>query len=350
LVVYELLQFAALAVPIFVVMERFGRLICEVRGGDHTAYWLVVAVSIAYVTSIALLVWVPVKYLILKRRRSISEITQWRPAVLAYVILCTFPCFAVLTVSSKVQVDAGVRLDHFSELPVSLVLVSLLCVDVIERIRPCKLIGHYSLDPYFDMSGPVLTHLQHVTTVTGQPQTHEGQATVTPEVRNDAPAGRHRDSASMAAPSLQAASTTYLYSPSSHLRPRYHSGRLGFLWRKDARAEAFVESFMFWLDTVEMVRVVGSPSVFYSTWVFPVYIFSFLSTLRAAITPNNPLLSSAGFALQDAPFFILRVALIVVFGYVTPVLYPLKNALVSFSFFYFTFLARLKIFRRYSLF
>lgn len=77
LVVYELLQFAALAVPIFVVMERFGRLICEVRGGDHTAYWLVVAVSIAYVTSIALLVWVPVKYLILKRRRSISEITQW---------------------------------------------------------------------------------------------------------------------------------------------------------------------------------------------------------------------------------------------------------------------------------
>lgn len=77
LVVYELLQFGALTVPIFVVMERFGRLIREVRGGDHMAYWLVVAVSIAYVTSATLLVWVPVKYLILKRRRSISEITQW---------------------------------------------------------------------------------------------------------------------------------------------------------------------------------------------------------------------------------------------------------------------------------
>lgn len=77
MVVYELLQFAALAVPIFVVMERFGRLIREVRGGDHTAYWLVVAGSIAYVTSVTLLVWVPVKYLILKRRRSILEITQW---------------------------------------------------------------------------------------------------------------------------------------------------------------------------------------------------------------------------------------------------------------------------------
>lgn len=200
-----------------------------------------------------------------------------------------------------------------------------------------------SLDPYFDMTGRVLTHLQHVTTVTRQ-------ASVTPEVRNDAPADRRRDSVASAAPSLRAASTTYLYSPSLHLHPQSYSGRLGFLWRKDARAEAFVESFMFWLDTVEMVRVAGETSIFYSAWVFPVYISSFLSTLRAAITPNNPLLSSAGFALQDAPFFILRVALIAKFGYVTPVLYPLKNVLISFTFFYFTFLARLKIFRRHSLF
>lgn len=203
------------------------------------------------------------------------------------------------------------------------------------------------LDPYFDMMGPVLTHLQHVTTVTGQPQAREGQASVSSEVRNDSLVGRHRDSA---APSLQAASTTYLYSPSLRLRPRSHSGRLGFLWRTDARAEAFVEGFMFWLDTVEMVRVAGEPSVFYSAWVFPVYISSFLSTLRVAITPKNPLLSSAGFALQDAPFFVLRIALMAVFGFVTPILYPLKNALVGFTFFYFTFLARLKIFRRHSLF
>lgn len=203
------------------------------------------------------------------------------------------------------------------------------------------------LDPYFDMMGPVLTHLQHVTTVTGQPQAQEGQASVSSEVRNDSLVGRHRDSAG---PSLQAASTTYLYSPSLRLRPRSYSGRLGFLWRKDARAEAFVEGFMFWLDTVEMVRVAGEPSVFYSAWVFPVYISSFLSTLRVAITPKNPLLSSAGFALQDAPFFVLRIALTAVFGFVTPILYPLKNALVGFTFFYFTFLARLKIFRRHSLF
>lgn len=198
-----------------------------------------------------------------------------------------------------------------------------------------------SLDPDFDMSGPVLTHLQHVTTVTGKLQAHEGQASVTPEAR---------DSAASAAPSLRAASATYLYSPSLHLRPPSHSGRLGFLWRKDARAEAFVEGFMFWLDTVEMLRVAGDPSVFYSAWVFPVYISSFLAALRAAITPGHPLLYPAGFVLQDVPFLVLRGALIAAFGHVTPVLYLLKNALVSFTFLYFTFLARLKIFRRQSLF
>lgn len=42
----------------------------------------------------------------------------------------------------QVQVDVGVKLDHFAELPVSLVLVFLICVDVIERIRSCRLIGH----------------------------------------------------------------------------------------------------------------------------------------------------------------------------------------------------------------
>lgn len=41
----------------------------------------------------------------------------------------------------KVQVDGGHRLDHFAELPVSLLLFCLICVDVIERIRPCKLTG-----------------------------------------------------------------------------------------------------------------------------------------------------------------------------------------------------------------
>uniref|UniRef100_A0A3Q3K545 Uncharacterized protein n=1 Tax=Monopterus albus TaxID=43700 RepID=A0A3Q3K545_MONAL len=284
LILYEALQFTAFIVPVFVIFERFARLIHNVKGQDLTTYWLVVAVSTAYVTSASLLVWVPLKYMILKRR-FLTEITQ-RPTVLVYLMLCTFPCFAILITSSKVQVDGGHCYDHFAELPVSLVLFSLICVDIIEQIRPCRL--------------------------TGQP------------------------------------SAAYLYSLSAH--PQSHSGPLGFLWRRDGRSQVFMDTFLFWLDTVEMVRVAGEPSVYYSGWVFPVYILAFLSTLRIAITPHNPLLSSAGVALQDLPFFIIRVALIIVFGYVTPLLYPLKNVLVSLTYIYFTFLTKLRIFRSHSMF
>lgn len=211
-----------------------------------------------------------------------------------------------------------------------------------------------SLDPDLDMPGPILTHLEQVTTVTGQLHTDEGQNGLTPghpEARNGSASGRWQDLAGSpvrSTPSSRATSTAYLYSSSS--RPRSYSGALGFLWGRDGRSEVFVDSFLFWLDTVEMVRVAGEPSVFYSAWVFPVYILAFLSTFRMVITPNNPLLSSAGVALQDLPFFIIRVALIVVFGYVTPVFYPLKNALVSLTFIYFTFLTRLRVFKRQSMF
>lgn len=76
-VLYEVIQFACLSVPIFVIMERFASLMHHVRGNDLTAYWLVVAASIAYVTTVSLLVWVPLKYFILTSRRFISEITAW---------------------------------------------------------------------------------------------------------------------------------------------------------------------------------------------------------------------------------------------------------------------------------
>lgn len=211
-----------------------------------------------------------------------------------------------------------------------------------------------SLDDYLDMPGPILTHLEQVTTVTGRPHTDEGQNDMTqgrPEARNGSTSGRWRDlagSPTCSTFSSHAPSPAYPYS--SYSRPRSYSGNLGFLWRRDRRSEVFVDSFLFWLDTVEMVRVAGEPSVFYSAWVFPVYILAFMSSLRVVITPNNPLLSFAGVALQDLPFFILRVALIVEFGYVTPVLYPLKNVLVSLTFVYFTFLTKLRIFKRQSMF
>ncbi|KAF7222239.1 transmembrane protein 236 [Nothobranchius furzeri] len=351
LVLYELLQFAALIVPVFVIMERFALLIRDVRGQDVTAYWLVVSASIAYVTSVTLLAWLPLKYVILKQRRFITEITQWRPTALAYLILCTFPCFAIVIASSKIQVDCGKRYNDFSELPASLVLFSLVCVDIVERIRHCRLMGKSdNLDLDLDMSGLVLTNLQQVTTVSGQQHADEGLTQNQPETRNGITSGRQQDftdTPSRSPISIRLPSAAYLYSSSSH---RTYSGPLHVLWKKDGRSEVFVEGFMFWLDTVEMVRVAGEPSVFYSAWVFPVYVLAFLSCLQMIITPHSSLLSLAGVALQDLPFFIIRVGLIAEFGFVTPIFYPLKNVLVTLTYIYFTWLTKLRIFKRQSMF
>lgn len=139
-------------------------------------------------------------------------------------------------------------------------------------------------------------------------------------------------------------------SPAYHLSPYAYSGPLRFLCASDVRAEIFVESFIFWFDTVEMVRVAGHPLVYYSGWVFPIYIFSYLSVLRLILTPRSPLLSSLGVALQDLPFLFIRIALIAIFGFVTPLLYLMKNLLVSLAFIYFNFMTKLRIFNTERMF
>lgn len=42
---------------------------------------------------------------------------------------------------SQVQINNDMKDDTFTELPVSLVLFSLICIDVVERIRHCRLTG-----------------------------------------------------------------------------------------------------------------------------------------------------------------------------------------------------------------
>ncbi|XP_072296921.1 transmembrane protein 236 [Eucyclogobius newberryi] len=355
LVLYEVLEFTALVAPVFVVLERFASLLRDVSNRDWTTYWLIVFVSIAYVTSATLLVWAPLQYMVLKRRGVIVEITQWRPTVLVFLVLSTAPCFGILIACSKVQVDAGLRLDHFTELPVSLVLFSMIFVDIVEKLRPHRLMGPTDdLDSDLILSSPVLTHLEPVSSVSGQisaplrtEDTPNGVTHADPELSNGTPSGRWQDSTPARSPYTPRTPTAaYLYST----RPRAYSGPLKVLWRRDPRAEIFVESFMFWLDTVEMVRSGGTPDVFYSAWVFPVYILCFVSSLRLTITPNNPLHAWAGVALQDFPFFVLRVALLATFGYVTPVLFLVKNLIVCLTYVYFTFLTKLKVFKRQSMF
>uniref|UniRef100_A0A8C3AYK6 Transmembrane protein 236 n=1 Tax=Cyclopterus lumpus TaxID=8103 RepID=A0A8C3AYK6_CYCLU len=316
----EVLQFAGLCVPLFIVMQRFAVIVAKVKtsaqpaGDGSTAYWLIVASSIAYVTSTALLVWVPMKYMVFMKKKFLIG---RRPVALVYVILSTLPCFAFLIASSEVQINNNMKHDAFTELPVSLVLFSLICIDVVERIRHCRLTGQgerRSLNTlHADIPSTVLTHVEQVTPVTP-------------------------------AASRSASTTAYRISPYAY------TGPLRFLCASDARADVFVDSFMFWMDTVEMVRVAGHPVVYYSGWVFPIYIFSFLSCLRVVVMPHSPLLSSLGVALQDFPFFFVRVGIVAFFGFVTPVLYLMKNLLVCLAFVYFNFMTRLRVFNTERMF
>ncbi|KAL2097649.1 hypothetical protein ACEWY4_006856 [Coilia grayii] len=344
LVLYEVIQFACLSVPIFVIMERFASLMRHVRGGDLTAYWLVVAASIAYVTSVSLVVWVPLKYFILTSRRFISEITAWRPVALAYVIVCPLPCFGILLASSKVQTDGGHRFDHFTELGVSLVFTSLIVVDIVERIRPLPLTGQADgLEADFELPSPVLTHLEQVATVSSQLSPERGQNGSLRQVEpgTGSLGSRWRDTDGYA---TRASSASYLYSS------RFPSGCLRFLWIREPRVEVFVDSFLFWMDTTEMLRAAEVSSVYYSNWIFPIHIVAYLSTLRLILPPSSPLLGVLGVFLQDLPFLVIRICLVALFGYVTPLLYIMKNLFVCLTYVYFIFLTKLKVFNRTSMF
>lgn len=79
----EVLQFAGLCVPLFIVMQRFAVIVAMVKssaqppGDGSTAYWLIVASSVAYITSTALLVWVPLKYMVFVKKKFLIGRKKW---------------------------------------------------------------------------------------------------------------------------------------------------------------------------------------------------------------------------------------------------------------------------------
>ncbi|XP_048856965.1 transmembrane protein 236-like [Brienomyrus brachyistius] len=381
----EVLQFNALVVPLLVVMQKFAAVVWHVRssamlsGDASTPYWLIVAVSVAYVTTVALLVWVPMKYLVFKKRRFLIGRKKWRPVALAYVVLSTLPCFAFLIASAEVQISSGLRHDAFTELPVSLVLLSLICIDITERIRQCRLTGQvHPPQRDADIPSSLLTGVGPLSPRSPQPAVAPGVVMLgqvdgsreqnmangrqTPGSRLVHSTGLNfRSDPNGTIPGLSLSGNQgrqYSSAPVAQLPilPVYYppqyvvSGPLRFLSASDSRAEVFVDGFLFWLDTVEMVRAAMHPVVFYSRWVFPIYISSYLSILRVVVMPGSTLLATLGIALQDIPFLFIRIGLVAIFGFVTPLLYLLKNLLLSLAFFYFNFVTKLRIFNTQSLF
>ncbi|CAL8293585.1 unnamed protein product [Lota lota] len=372
----EALQFAGLCVPLFIIVQRFADIVARVKtsaqppGDGHTAYWLIVASSVAYVTTVTLLIWAPMKYMVFMKKRFLLR-KKWRPVALVYVVLSTLPCFAVLIASSEVQINNNIHSDTFTELPVSLVLFSLVCIDIVERIRYCRLTGQATdVERDAEIPSMVLTHIEHVTpgaaTTTPTPATALPGQPVAPGLAPTDPTAPAAGAAAPTGPATQSEangmvpgvigrhgppfSVSGLSSNSAgsggvgvyRQQPYSYSGPLRFLCAADARADAFADGFLFWMDTVEMVRVAGLPAVYYSGWVFPIYIFSFLSCLRLVVMPRSALLSALGVALQDLPFLFVRIGLIAFFGFVTPVLYLMKNLLVCLAFVYFNFMTKLR--------
>nr|XP_020442058.1 transmembrane protein 236-like [Monopterus albus] len=261
----------------------------RVKGQSHQGTWLIVASSISYVTSTDLLVWVP-------------------------------------------------------------------------RIRHCRLTGQVNdMARDADIPSTVLTHVEQIAAVTpitpavpGQGVSASMQLGVNQlNDRNQTGAGARPETSGIVPglpgnPGRPFGVSGLSSRPAStavhHIAPYAYMGPLRFLCASDAQVDMLVDSFMFWMDTVEMVRVAGHPLVFYSGWVFPIYIFCYLSCLRVVVMPQNPLLSSLRVALQDLPFFFVCVGLIAIFGFVTPILYLMKNLLVCLAFVYFNLMTKLKVF------
>ncbi|XP_060779215.1 transmembrane protein 236 [Neoarius graeffei] len=402
----EVLQFAAFCVPFFIVMQRFAVILAQAKsqmqpsgGRSSMAYWLIVSSSVAYLTTMALLVWLPIKYMVFIKKKALVGRKKWRPVALAYVLLSTLPTFAFLIASSEVQIRNNMQFDTFNELPVSLVLFSLILIDIVERIRHCRLTGranelHRNADIptlSLEMMMPIAStatgpspvavstsvgpqngaratngpapRLSGRTAVTGL----SGNGMVTGLPASGGITGIPGNMTGSAVPSNGAVPVLsgnnqrqpYTISgicPSTGLPLRNfpyataYTGPLRFLLASDVRADAFADSFLFWLDTAEMVRVANHTSVYFSGWALPVYLFSFLSMLRLALMPHIPLLSPLGVALQDLPFLILRVALLAIFGFVTPVLFVMKNFLVCLAYIYFNFMTKLKVFNTERMF
>ncbi|XP_021513961.1 transmembrane protein 236 [Meriones unguiculatus] len=333
LLVFELLEFAAFSVPTLVIMEQFATAYQRTKHApDRTHYWLIVSCSIAYVAGVSLLIWVPIKVVLYKKRHLYKKIIGWRPVLMMCVLLTTLPSFsfsiAVTEVQKNINGSNNLLPDSLPDLPVSLVLLSLIMVDIIEKLRIYPLRGSQMSYEDNDIH---ITSLQQIKTVTEQVTQNE----------NTTPA-------QAAKPTAVSQSWHRVAMLAGPQEPSFHSGILRTMSHRDVRANLLLQSFLTWSDTIEMLRVAGHPAVYKTGWLYSVYIFSFISLLRMVFTPKNPLLSFLGVLLQDLPFIFLRLSLIIALGTITPVLGLCKNVLVTVSYIYFNYVTKLRPFSAFE--
>uniref|UniRef100_G3TVW2 Transmembrane protein 236 n=1 Tax=Loxodonta africana TaxID=9785 RepID=G3TVW2_LOXAF len=242
LVVFELLEFAAFSIPTLVIVEQFASVYQRTRNiAEKTYYWLIVSCSIAYVASVTLLIWVPIKVLLFKKHHLRKKIKGWRPVMMMCVVLTTLPCFSFSIAVTEVQknINGSTDVSALPDLPVSLVLTCLIVVDIIEKLRiyPLKGSQKSSEDSHIHT-----TTLQQITTVTEKARQKE---------ENRAPS----QAASRAEMSRRREAAAWSLAPvlAGPVEPSFHSGILRIMSRQDIRADIVLWGFLLWFDTIEMV-------------------------------------------------------------------------------------------------
>lgn len=160
------------------------------------------------------------------------------------VVLTTLPSFsfsiAVTEVQKNINGSTNNLPDTLPDLPVSLVLTSLIVVDIIEQLRTYSLRGRQKSNEDRHIHA---TTLQQVRTVS-----HDGrQNGGTPAP----PQPAQRTQASLAPAATTQGPAPELAGPQDLV---FQSGILRAMSQRDVRAEIFLWSFVVWADTIEMTR------------------------------------------------------------------------------------------------
>ncbi|CAH1241705.1 TMEM236 [Branchiostoma lanceolatum] len=148
----ELCQWSSLAIPIFVTSEGVARTVDRVearnttsgteqaggRGAELPYYWLLVAASIAYVATVTLLIYLPVKYCFMWKNRFLLENAKWLPAILMHLLLSVLPCMSLMLFGIKLQDDeneVAALFDTYTDFAAPLVVLGVLVTSWVEKVR-----------------------------------------------------------------------------------------------------------------------------------------------------------------------------------------------------------------------
>lgn len=329
----EAFQIAAFSTPIFVTGQKFATKACYESdptgkcvnsSASGQEYWLYISAIIAYVAGVTLLLWLPLKVLVVWKKIVRPYEGLWFPGNLFYIIFSFVPCVAFVLLGHENCPINGYCFDYFRGAPIETMIIMMVVTDWAEKIRYIKLrSGDDSIRtrkyPYADVKGNQRSrHLDYSTSAAAE---------------NAFPTASRRSSVSQRS----------LLQSSRITRGTFRQRFTASLKWTDGRPENLLRDLMLAYDTRLVLGLSllsdGQHILFQTNWVYSIYILSTVSLLPLVFAPNSEMRSSMTVILQDVPFFILRVAVFSYFGknlvVQTSVLFLLKNFFAALVFIYF---------------